>query len=618
MNEELDLRVLKGIVNDKVNALTFVYRYDHTLFDEEIQRFAKLVLDYTKHFRSPPTRRTLLDRHDGNSNLTQLINDSWDELDSLEYDIKEYAYDVSELKHRFQVRGVEEVRAQAASEDVDNLSDPEGYFNKLALAINRITSLELERSHIQKPVGDYVDEFAEGYESRRLNPESCPEIKTGFSMIDAVTGGVAPSELIMVGAETNGGKALSIYTPIPTPSGWTTMGKIKVGDLVFGDDGNACKVIAVSGVMYNRPCYTIKFSDGEMVVADAGHQWVVRRHEDKEVLTTEELFKSSENFWVASDLKEIEITHIEKAISVPVQCIQVDAASNCFLCGWGRVRTHNSMLLNGFGKQIWLQENTIDTSPDSFTRGYNVLYFSLEMPYQDCFIRFLASLANVPQRALAKSTLMQEEMRRVNKAYEFIKKYQENGYYFDIVDVPRNLTIEELELRYHDALLRYHPDVVIVDYMGLMNSKLFAKEQDWLKMGAIAASLHEFARAYDCVVITAAQLTDLKRSSQGSQEESRRVGVHRWGRSSLIMHHVNTGIQIETRQNEINFPDLKIHVVKNRKGPLGEGALIKNFANASLVDVPFDQRELPGDVSSKIPALIKSIQEAKNKSRDVP
>ena len=858
MNEELDLRVLKGIVNDKVNALTFVYRYDHTLFDEEIQRFAKLVLDYTKHFRSPPTRRTLLDRHDGNSNLTQLINDSWDELDSLEYDIKEYAYDVSELKHRFQVRGVEEVKAQAASEDVDNLSDPEGYFNKLALAINRITSLELERSHIQKPVGDYVDEFAEGYESRRLNPESCPEIKTGFSMIDAVTGGVAPSELIMVGAETNGGKMLPLDTLIPTPLGFREMGSLKLGDKVFGRDGKVCSIIAESNVEITDGWKFI-FSDGSEVTSHDNHEWLtfdrkeqvgLNKHTpefraksrakkksrcikntkpwlteanknrkynllpmptgtirtskeiaqtlivgknkranhcipiaapieipEKELLIDPYLFgcwlgdgsskdgaitsmdqeivdafvnvgytiksfrtrtykngvtsKAStykftgltkllhtlgvygnkhiphDYLWASKEqrlallqglmdtdgcvseigkidfvntneqiangvahlvrslgerctitkgeaklygrvtgpkwtvrfsstapvfrlsrklerqnlksrLKFRYITDAVRVCSVPMKCIQVDSADHLYLCTENFIPTHNSMLLNAFGKHIWLQDNTIDTPPDSFTRGYNVLYFSLEMPYQDCFIRFLASLANVPQRALAKSTLMQEEMRRVNKAYEFIKKYQENGYYFDIVDVPRNLTIEELELRYHDALLRYHPDVVIVDYMGLMNSKLFAKEQDWLKMGAIAASLHEFARAYDCVVITAAQLTDLKRSSQGSQEESRRVGVHRWGRSSLIMHHVNTGIQIETRQNEINFPDLKIHVVKNRKGPLGEGALIKNFANASLVDVPFDQRELPGDVSSKIPALIKSIQEAKNKSRDVP
>jgi replicative DNA helicase len=219
---------------------------------------------------------------------------------------------------------------------------------------------------------------------------------------------------------------------------------------------------------------------------------------------------------------------------------------------------------------------------------------------------------------LSKSTLTPEEEVRVQKAYSFIKKYQEHGYYFDIVDVPRNLTIEEVELRYHDAMLRYRPEIVVVDYMGLMHSEALAKEQDWLKMGGIASSLHEFGRAYDCTMITAAQLTDLKRSSSGgSQEESKRVGVHRWGRSSLIMHNVNLGIQIESRPNERSFPDMKIHVVKNRKGPLGEGSLIKNFANASVIDVPYDQRDLPGDVSSSIPDLIRSIQEAKNKAMNV-
>jgi len=148
----------------------------------------------------------------------------------------------------------------------------------------------------------------------------------------------------------------------------------------------------------------------------------------------------------------------------------------------------------------------------------------------------------------------------------------------------------------------------------LMHSTTLAKEQDWLKLGGIAASLHEFGRAYDNAIITAGQLTDLKRGSGNSKsDDSKTVGMHRWGRSSLIMHHVNLGIQIETRQNEMSFPDLKIHVVKDRKGALRQGSLIKNFANASIVDVPYDQRDLPGDVSANIPDLIRSIQEAKNK-----
>lgn len=476
--EELDLKVLKGILTDKVNALTFAHRYDHTLFDEDSERFAKLVIDYIKHFRTPPTKRTLIDRHKNNSHITDIIEGAWDEVDAVESNAYEFQYDLGELKKRYQQRAVEIIRERAATEDPDSPENPDEYFNKLSLEISRVTSLDMERTHTQMPVGDYVDEFQEGYDSRRQSPEESPEIKTGYSMIDAVTGGVSPGELIMIGAETNGGK---------------------------------------------------------------------------------------------------------------------------------------SMMLNNMGKQIWMQGNTLDTE-GNFQRGYNILYFSLEMPYQDCFIRFLASLANVPQRSLQKSLLTREEEKRVQQAYDFIKRYQEAGYYFDIVDVPRNLTIEEVELRYHDAMLRYRPEVVIVDYMGLMHSKALAKEQDWLKLGGIASSLHEFARAYDCVVITAAQLTDLKRNagSYSSQEDGRQVGVHRWGRSSLIMHNVNLGIQIETRPNERSFPDLKIHVVKNRKGPLGQGNLVKNFANASLVDVPFDQREIPGDVSSDIPNLIKAIQDAKN------
>jgi hypothetical protein len=154
--------------------------------------------------------------------------------------------------------------------------------------------------------------------------------------------------------------------------------------------------------------------------------------------------------------------------------------------------------------------------------------------------------------------------------------------------------------------------------MGLMESKAFAKEQDWLKLGAIAANLHEFARVYDCLVITAAQLTDLDRSSNSGgakdAEKSKRIGMHRWGRSSLIMHHVNLAVQIETRSNEKMYPDMRLHIVKNRKGPLADGALIKNLANASLVDIPFDEKQIQGDISASIPDLIKKIQEERAKA----
>jgi replicative DNA helicase len=759
--EDLDLRVLKGILFDKVNALTFVYKYDYDLFSDNVQKFAKATSDYIKTFRAPPTSKTL--KENCKYLDINLIDDVFEQIESYQYNLNEYTFDVSKLKKRFQEKAVEEIKERVA----DDISEkPEEFVKKISLDIQRVVALDLERTYTQKTVAEFADEFLERYNQRGLNPEIQREIKTGFSMYDALTGGIAPAELIMWGGASNSGKALDISTPIPTPNGWTSMGELKAGDYVFGDDGKPTQVIAISGIMYTHDCFELTFSNGEKIIADTGHNWKVTKNNKTEIKTTKEIFKTfkantysinisqplvleqqnllidpyllgvwlggynkhnistvdckkilteynlNENkripeIYLRSSIKQrislmqglmdsngsvnkksgccsfihtdknivdgvvevlsslgikykvskqhskrnhveliecndfyrvdfytnypmfrlankniyqkvedkqsantITIKNIKKVPNTPVQCIKVDNESHMFLAGKTMIPTHNSMALNAIGKNIWLQNNNINMQPGDFQRGYNVMYFSLEMPHEDCYVRFLASLANVDYRKLAKSQLSDEEKNRVDLASAFVKNYEKAGYYFDIIDVPRNLTIDELELRYHDALLKYRPDVVVVDYFGLMQaSDAFKNEPDWLKLGSIAASLHEFGRAYDIAVITAGQLTDLKRSAQSTAaEESKAVGMHRWGRSSLIMHHVNVAVQIETRNNEKLYPDLKIHIVKNRKGPLGEGNLIKNFANASLIDVPFDENTIPGDISDNVQDLIKQLQ----------
>lgn len=70
-------------------------------------------------------------------------------------------------------------------------------------------------------------------------------------------------------------KALALDTPIPTPTGWTTMGNLVPGDEVFAVDGKPCKVLGVSPTFLNHDCYRVTFSDGDSVVADAGHLWEV-------------------------------------------------------------------------------------------------------------------------------------------------------------------------------------------------------------------------------------------------------------------------------------------------------------------------------------------------------
>lgn len=79
--------------------------------------------------------------------------------------------------------------------------------------------------------------------------------------------------LILTGFEGLG-KALDIDTPIPTPSGWTTMGELAIGDEAFGPDGAPTRIVAATDTMTDRPCYRVTFSDGAQIVADANHLWV--------------------------------------------------------------------------------------------------------------------------------------------------------------------------------------------------------------------------------------------------------------------------------------------------------------------------------------------------------
>ncbi|WP_331712365.1 DnaB-like helicase N-terminal domain-containing protein, partial [Rhodococcus sp. EPR-157] len=53
-------------------------------------------------------------------------------------------------------------------------------------------------------------------------------VPTGFAELDEITNGLHPGQMIIVAARPGVGKALALDTPLPTPSGWTTMGEVAV------------------------------------------------------------------------------------------------------------------------------------------------------------------------------------------------------------------------------------------------------------------------------------------------------------------------------------------------------------------------------------------------------
>ena len=99
-------------------------------------------------------------------------------------------------------------------------------------------------------------------------------VPTGFSDLDALTNGLHPGQMIVIAARPAVGKALALDTPLPTPTGWTTMGEVRVGEQLIGADGKPTRSSRPPKSCADRPCYEVEFADGEVIVADENHQWL--------------------------------------------------------------------------------------------------------------------------------------------------------------------------------------------------------------------------------------------------------------------------------------------------------------------------------------------------------
>ena len=124
------------------------------------------------------------------------------------------------------------------------------------------------------PLSDLMELTIDELEAIGNRDGAMAGVPTGFAELDDLTNGLHAGQMVIVAARPAVGKALALDTPLPTPSGWTSMGAVAVGDELLGDDGRPTRVVAATQVMDARPCFEIEFSDGTTIVADAQHQWV--------------------------------------------------------------------------------------------------------------------------------------------------------------------------------------------------------------------------------------------------------------------------------------------------------------------------------------------------------
>jgi replicative DNA helicase len=399
-------------------------------------------------------------------------------------------------------------------------------------------------------------------------------VPTGFADLDAATNGLHPGQMIVVAARPGLGKALSLDTPLPTPQGWTTMGEVGLGDLLLGADGSPTRVVAATEVMLGRPCFEVVFSDGAALVADGEHQWLTVDAAGRRAVRTTRLLARTlrrpdgrPNHVVDSAVVDSTVDCAVPAVrahpaplvhtahgvhgpaavctapppaaalrrprprwvvdvrpvpSVPVRCVEIDAADHLYLAGRSMVPTHNSTLGLDFARSC------------SVKHGMTSAVFSLEMSKSEIVMRLLSAEARIRLADMRAGRMSDDDWTRMARRMSEISEAP------IFIDDSPNLTLMEIRAKARRLKQRNDLKLVILDYLQLMTSgrKVESRQQE---VSEFSRQIKLLAKELEVPVVAISQLnrgpeqrtdkrpmiSDLRESGSIEQDADMVILLHR-------------------------------------------------------------------------------------------
>ena len=374
-------------------------------------------------------------------------------------------------------------------------------------------------------------------------------VPTGFVEFDELTHGLQGGQMIVIAARPAMGKALALDTPIPTPTGWTTMGEVSVGDQVLAADGAPTTVTAATDVMLDRPCYRVRFDDGSEIIADEEHQWLTQTRAavlvgagaadagSASVVTTGQIAASSQRHLVRiPDDARLPLCHdggiepgteraivaVEPVASVPVRCLQVDHSEHLFLAGRTFIPTHNSTFAIDIARSAAIKHNM------------TTAIFSLEMARNEIALKILSAEATLNLQDLRKGTIRDDQWSKIAAT---VGRLNEAPFFID--DSP-NMTMMEIRAKCRRLKQKNNLKMVVLDYLQLMSSgkKVESRQQE---VAEFSRALKLLAKELDVPVIALSQLnrgseqrtdkrpqvSDLRESGSIEQDADMVILLHR-------------------------------------------------------------------------------------------
>jgi len=366
------------------------------------------------------------------------------------------------------------------------------------------------------PLKDIMEGALDEIEAIDSRGDAMVGVPTGFTDLDELTNGLHPGQMIIVAARPAMGKALALDTPLPTPTGWTTMAEVAVGDQLLDADGSPTTVVAATEVMVDRPCFRLFFSDGSTIVADAEHQWRVEDGGRPVVCTTADLHTAmsaspgltppipgsaprqitGHGFPAAlSGEGERRVEWLEQVESVPVRCVEVDNPDHLYLAGKTMIPTHNSTLGLDFARSA------------SIRHGLTSCIFSLEMSRNEITMRLLSAEAKVPLHHMRNGKMTDEDWARLARK---MGEVSEAPLFID--DSP-NLTMMEIRAKARRLKQRHDLRLIVIDYLQLMTSGKKVESRQ-LEVSEFSRSIKLLAKELELPVVAICQL------NRGSEQRS--------------------------------------------------------------------------------------------------
>jgi replicative DNA helicase len=265
LGNTFQLQLLNQIIVDKEFSTTIMDVIESSYFDN---KYFKIILqmtkEYHKKYESTPNFETL--EQIVKSEITQelVAKIVLDTLKQIKDAPDEGTLFVQEKALKF-CKQQELQKAMDRAQKIINEGDFESY--------DKVEGLVREALQVGERDTGITDIFSNL--DTVLDEDYRHPIPMGIPGIDKLLkGGLAKGEIGVILAPTGVGKSLPYSEPVLTPTGWVTMGDIKIGDKVVGSDGKEQYVLGVYPQNV-RPIYKVEFTDNTFVNCDEEHLWSV-------------------------------------------------------------------------------------------------------------------------------------------------------------------------------------------------------------------------------------------------------------------------------------------------------------------------------------------------------